>query len=222
MVDDAGIPFLWSDVPGHVSYAIFAFSYWLTNIFWLRVTAVVGLFLEIAYFTASGGALHVGIGWDVIFILINAYQIYRLIAERRSLASLAEVQMLRQGVFAGFESTQLARILKAGAWRDIPAGTQLTEEGEPVKELILICDGQASVETGGAEIARLNNGTFVGEMAFLSGNPASATVTVRKPTRAFVFDMKRILTLAQSNDPIAGDLHRVIGLDLARKLAKTA
>lgn len=221
-MDDAGTLFLWSDLPGHMSYVLIAVSYWLTNIFWLRVAAVVGLALEIVYFRVAGGAMHAGIAWDVVFILINGYQIYRLVVERRSLASLAEVQVLRQGAFAGFESTQLARILKTGSWRDIPAGTRLTQEGEPVKELVLICDGEATVVAGSREIARLHGGTFVGEMAFLSGNPASATVTTERPTRAFVFDMKRVLALAESRDPVASDLHRVIGMDLARKLARSA
>ncbi|MCB1502099.1 MAG: cyclic nucleotide-binding domain-containing protein [Bauldia sp.] len=221
-MEDTGTLFLWSDIPGHVSYVLIAISYWLTNIFWLRVAAVVGLALEIVYFRVAGGAMHAGIAWDVIFILINLYQLYRLVAERRALASLAEVQMLRQGVFSGFESTQLARILKTGSWRDIPAGTRLTDEGQPVRELVLLCEGGATVVAAGREVAHLRGGAFVGEMAFVTGNLASATVTTSRPTRAFVFDMSRVRALAEANDPVASDLHRVIGKDLARKLAKPA
>jgi CRP-like cAMP-binding protein len=168
----------------------------------------------------SGGALHAGIAWDVVFILINGYQIWRLVIDRRSLASLAEVQLLRQGAFADFASVELASVLRTGAWRDFAPGTRLTEEGKPVPHLVLICDGQASVESGGEEIANLHGGTFVGEMAFLSGNPASATVTVARPTRAFVFDMAKLEALARENDSVAGDLYRAIGRDLARKLSR--
>lgn len=221
MLDDgSGFPLLWSDVPGHLSYAIIALSYWLTNIFWLRVMAVVGLMLEILYFRlAGGGGLHVGIAWDVVFILINAYQIYRLVAERRSLASLAEVQMLRQGALAGLDAVQLAALLKAGSWTDFEIGTTLTVEGQPVTQLFLICDGQASVTAGRKHIATLHNGAFVGEMAFLSGNPASATVTVERRTHAFVFDVRKLSVLARSNEAVAFEFHRVLGRDLARKLA---
>ena len=212
--------FQWTDAPGHLSYAIIALSYWLTNIFWLRVMAVIGLVLEIIYFRlAGGGGLHVGIGWDVVFILINAYQIYRLVAERRALASLAEVQMLRQGALSGLESVHLAALLRAGTWADYAAGETLTVEGEPVRHLVLICDGQASVEAGGNRIATLNSGAFVGEMAFLSGNPASATVRITHPTRAFVFDVQKLSMLARTNEAVASDFHRLLGRDLARKLA---
>src|SRR5262245_15135810 len=73
----------WGDAAGHVSYLIIAISYWLTNIYWLRVTAVVGLCFEIAYFVlVSGGALYTGIGWDAIFIAINLVHLGRLTRER--------------------------------------------------------------------------------------------------------------------------------------------
>ena len=220
MGDGSAFPLPWSDVPGHVSYVIVAVSYWLTNIFWLRVTAVVGLALEIVYFgVAGGGGLQVGIGWDLVFILINVYQIYRLIAERRSLASLAEVNLLRQGAFAGLESSRLAQLLKAGGWQDFEADTRLTVEGEAVARLILICRGRARVEARGAPIATLHSGAFVGEMAFLSGNPASATVIVEEPVHAFVFDVEKLAALARTSDAVAGDVHRAVGRDLARKLA---
>ena len=78
---DLGVPLSWADAPGHLSYILIAISYWLTSFFWLRVTAVIGLSLEILYFQLSGGALQAGIGWDIVFILINLYQIYRLVED---------------------------------------------------------------------------------------------------------------------------------------------
>jgi hypothetical protein len=44
----------WSDVPGHVSYVLIALSYWMTNVFWVRVIAVVGLVFEILYNRCDG------------------------------------------------------------------------------------------------------------------------------------------------------------------------
>lgn len=69
----------WGDAAGHISYLIIAVSYWLTNIYWLRVTAVIGLCLEIAYFVlVSGVTLYTGIGWDLVFIAINLVHLLRL------------------------------------------------------------------------------------------------------------------------------------------------
>jgi Cyclic nucleotide-binding domain len=218
-MDMSSIPFIWADVPGHVSYVLIAVSYYLTNMYWLRVTAVVGLSLEIVYFQLSGGALHTGIAWDVVFIAINAYQIYWLVAEHRSLKTMEDAHLLRQGVFAGFSHSQLARLVKAGTWRSLEAGTTITNQGQPVSELVLICNGQAAVEAQGHVVAHLRGGAFVGEMAFVSGKPASATVTVEHPSRAFVFNMDKLRKLVAADELVAVAMHRVIGRDLADKLA---
>lgn len=210
--------FAWSDLPGHLSYILIAVSYYLTNIYWLRVTAVIGLSLEIVYFRLSGGDMGAGIGWDVVFILINLWQIYWLVDERRKLAHVKDASLLRQGVFAGFDDRQIARLVASGAWKELDAGAVLTTMGEPVSELTLICDGGAVVDVDGSIVARLANGAFVGEMAFVTGNPASATVTVECRTRAFVFDMARLRKLVASDETVATAIHRVVGRDLATKL----
>lgn len=210
----------WADVPGHISYVLIAISYWLTNIYWLRVTAVLGLSLEIVYFRLSGGDLAAGIGWDLVFIAINLYQIYWLVAERRKLKTMEHAHLLRQGVFAGFDDAQLARLVAAGNWRELEPGTVLTEQGKSVLELVLICDGSAVVDVHGSTVAHLRGGAFVGEMAFVSGNPASATVVVEQQTRAFVFDMARLRKLVETDDLVGVAIHRVIGRDLAAKLKK--
>ena len=55
-------------------------------------------------------------------------------------------------------------------------------------------------------------------MAFVSGNPASATVTVEHTMRAFIFDMEKLRKLVEKDDLVAVAIHRVIGRDLAQKL----
>lgn len=215
---DFGIPWLWADVPGHVSYLLIAISYWLTNILWLRVMAVIGLALEILYFRMSGGAMHTGIGWDVVFIAINLFQIYRLIADHRRLRHLHELHLLTQGAFCGLSRTQLARLVAAGTWRTFEPGDQITREGEPVSEMLLICDGLVVVEAQGQAVARLHGGSLVGELAFVSGKPASATVTVEQPVRALALDMEKLRKLVVADDLVAGAIDNIVGRDLAAKL----
>jgi hypothetical protein len=217
-MDTIGSLFAWSDMPGHASYILIAVSYYLTNIYWLRVTAVMGLSLEIVYLRLSGGDMGAGIGWDVVFILINLWQIYWLVDDRRKLARIKDAHLLRQGVFAGFDNAQIARLVSSGTWKDLAEGAVLTRTGEPVRELTLLCDGGAKVDVAGHTVARLSNGAFVGEMAFVTGNPASATVTIERPTRAFVFDMERLRKLVAGDETVATAIHRVVGRDLAIKL----
>jgi len=208
----------WSDVPGHVSYVLIALSYWMTNVFWLRVIAVIGLIFEILYFRMSSGDMHTGIGWDAIFIVINLYQIFRLVFDERRLRYMKELHLLSQGAFASLTREQLAQLVKVGSWRTLEPGTQVTREGEPVKELLLICDGQMVVESQGRTVTRLHGGSLVGELALLSGSTASATVTAERITRAFILEMEKLRKLVRVDELVASAVDRVVGHDLAAKL----
>ena len=48
-MDDLGAIFSLNNWPGHLSYVLIAISYWLTDMFWLRAVAVIGLSLEILF-----------------------------------------------------------------------------------------------------------------------------------------------------------------------------
>jgi len=184
----------------------------MTNVFWLRVIAVIGLIFEILYFRMSSGDMHTGIGWDAIFIVINLYQIFRLVFDEGRLRYMKELHLLSQGAFASLTREQLAQLVKVGSWRTLEPGTQVTREGEPVSELILICDGQMVVESQGRTVTRLHGGSLVGELALLSGNAASATVTAERITRAFILEMEKLRKLVRADDLIASAVDRVSGM----------
>lgn len=205
----------WGDAAGHISYLIIAVSYWLTNIYWLRVTAVIGLCLEIAYFVlVSGVTLYTGIGWDLVFIAINLVHLLRLTRARLRVHLAADDRDLLRTLFDGLDDAQIGMLLSTVSWHKAPVGEQLP----PVPALMLIAAGQVSVEVGDRTIARMGSGSFIGEMAFLSGGTASATVTATHPTRVMKIEQTRLKTLLVIDSQIAAVLHRLLGADLAQKL----
>jgi CRP-like cAMP-binding protein len=205
---------------GHVAYACLALSYILTNIFWLRVTAVIALFLEIFYFHFSGGDLITGIGWSVLFILINIYQIYWLVRERMSLKlPEAEAPLLRAAL-AGLDDAQISRILKAANWKDSVPGDVLTRQHQPVDALYFLCSGLVNVGVDGHVVARLERGAFVGEIAYLTRSPATATVVVREPSRILAFSRESLAKVVAADSHINGIIHQMLGRDLAMKMAR--
>jgi len=131
---------------------------------------------------------------------------------------MKELHLLSQGAFASLTREQLAQLVKVGSWRTLEPGTQVTREGEPVKDLVLICEGQMVVESQGRTITHLHGGSLVGELAFVSGNAASATVTAQRVTRAFVLEMEKLRKVVRVDDLVASAVDRVVGRDLAAKL----
>jgi hypothetical protein len=217
-MDQLGTLFSVSNLPGHISYLLIAISYWLTEIFWLRVVAVVGLSLEILYFWHSGGDLRTGIGWDLIFILINLYQVYRLVKDRLSLRLPESDRELLRRVLTGLDDSQIARLLNAGAFCDLTNGTTLARENEALKTMFFICSGRARVMIGGREVSRLEKGSFVGEVAFLTDKPATATVIAEDDMRALAFDGNVLRQFFHKETEVAGLIYQLLGRELANKI----
>jgi hypothetical protein len=211
-----GLP--WGDTAGHISYVLIALSYWMTNIYWLRVTAVIGLVFEVAYFGLVSSALYTGIGWDCVFIAINLFHLIRLTRERLRMRLAAGDRDLLRTLFDGLDDAQIGMLLSSASWHEAKVGEQLTVEGSPVVALMLIAAGQVSVAVGDTVVARVGPNSFVGEMAFLTGGNASATVTVTQPTRVMRIEHSRLKTLLVVDNQIASVLHRLLGADLAQKL----
>jgi hypothetical protein len=206
------------DMAGHASYLIIAISYWLTNIYWLRVTAVVGLIFEVAYFVLQSDALYTGIAWDCVFIAINLFHLARLTHQRLKLRAVAGDRDLLRVMFEGLDDAQIGMLLNSSSWQRFAVGEHLTIQGEAVPALLLIAAGQASIVVNNHLIAHVGPGTFVGEMAFLTNAPASATVTATHAIRVLRIEFQRLRTLLVIDHQIAGVLHRLLGADLAQKL----
>ncbi len=217
-MDDLATLFSLNNWPGHLSYLLIAISYWLTDIFWLRVVAVVGLSLEIVYFLLSGGDLRAGIGWDLVFIAINLYQIYRLMKDRLSLRLPEPDRQLLRSVLPGLDDAQIARLLVAGEFSDMREGTTLARENEPLDRLFFICDGRVRVTIAGRDVSRLERGNFVGEVAFLTERPATATVVSESDVRALVFERGKLNRFFSDETEVAGLIYQLMGRELANKI----
>lgn len=184
--------------------------------------ACIGLFFEIAYFWLTSEQMYTGIGWNIVFIVINLYQLFWLMHYRFSLRlPEAEAVSLRQA-FHGLDDAQIGRLLKAGTWRSLQPGERLTEQGEKVSELYLLCSGRMEVFLGGRLIAHLAAGNFIGEVAFITGGPASATVTATENCRVVAFDKPRLGAICAGDEQVGATIFRLLGDDLARKMVKVS
>jgi len=129
----------------------------------------------------------------------------------------AERELLRS-VFTGLDDVQIARLLVAGQFNDIAKGTTLTEENKPLETLFFICAGHAKVTVAGSEIAHLEKGNFVGEIAFLTEKPATATVVAEDSVRALVFERAELNHLFRDDGGVAGLIYQLLGRELAQKI----
>ena len=90
----------------------------------------------------------------------------------------------------GLTPSNAKEFLKLGNWTDHPAGTLLTEEEQPVDKIQYLLTGSAGVHVNNQSISTLHDGSMVGEMAWISGMPASATVTTNEASRVFSINVQ--------------------------------
>ncbi len=207
-------------LPGHLAYLLIAISYYMTSIYWLRVLAVAGLFLEILYFRLTSDNLTTGIGWDGIFILINLYQLFWLVRDRLSLTLPEQDAPLLRDALSGLDDAQIARLLKAAEWKTFNPGEILTRQDAPLDSLYFLLSGRAAVAVNGSLVTYLEKGSFIGEIAYLTGNPATAMVTIDEPSRVLSFNRVRMAKVIASDEAISGIIYQMLGRDLAMKMRR--
>jgi CRP-like cAMP-binding protein len=212
---------LTNNLPLHFAFALLAASYFFTKIFWARVLAVLGLIVALLYARTQGMTGNAIYGWGLLLILINLYQLLWLVKERHSLRLPEKDKTLLREALSGLDDTQIARLLKAAEWKDCVTGDILTRQDAPVDALYFLCSGRVNVEVDKSFVTYLEKGAFIGEIAYLTGNPATARVTVDEPSRLLMFSKMKMARVAASDEQISGILYQLLGRDLAMKMRRS-
>ena len=89
-------------------------------------------------------------------------------------------------LFARCSRHELEEIAKAADEIDLPEGKVLTREGDRGREFFVLLDGTAEVRQNDEVIRKLGSGDFLGEIALISREPRTATVTTSSPVQALV------------------------------------
>ena len=84
--------------------------------------------------------------------------------------------------------------------------------------MYFICSGRVGVTIAGREVSHLERGNFVGEVAFLTEKPATATVIAEGNVRALVFERGKLNQFFQSETEVAGLIYQLLGRELAQKI----
>ncbi len=110
------------------------------------------------------------------------------------------VEQRREQMFPTLSSEHFARLSRFGEARSFPAGATITKAGEVFPGLLLITKGQVEVSqtdlNGDKEvIVTHGQGSFMGELAQLSGQPSLVTVVALKAVDAVEIPSRRLRDL---------------------------
>lgn len=97
-------------------------------------------------------------------------------------------------------------------------GTVLMKEGDSDRVLYILAEGQLKVQARGHDIALLGPGVVVGEGAFFSGEPRSATILACAPGIAWALSWEKFEVMSQQYPKLALDLTKGLAAVLAVRM----
>ena len=131
----------------------------------------------------------------------------------------------RSPLFADFEADELSHVVAGTQRRSVPAGHVFITLGSSNEVLFVVLSGSVSVERPGVEtdvvLATLDSGAVFGEMTFLDGSRAAATVTASEQTEVMELRSEDLHEILSQYPELAVKLWRNLALELRRRLIRT-
>ena len=204
----------------NIGYALTFIALAIREVLWLRTTltaAQISLFTYHYFFIDNLYAAF----WTAIFVIVNTYNIIKILLERRPKMIPEEIRDLYDGIFESLTSSEFLYFWNMGTIKSVN-DKYLIRSGEHQKNLLLVLSGAADVEVNGKPIASLTRGTFIAEISFLSGEPASADVHADKELIFVSWNSDRLKNLKDENPNFWMKLQHALSEDLIRKVKPQA
>jgi len=187
---------------------------------WLRGLLFIGtMFYIFYYYYAAESPL-----WEAMFTsgllgLVNVSMILVVLLERSTVGMGSDAAVL-YGFFQNLSPGQFRRIMKRGTLQTATRDEVLSKEGEPLTTFYFVFEGKSTIAKRGQTV-EVPAGHFIGEVAFLKGGPATASVTVSKGTRYVAWKHEALRDLMQRSPNLSNGLIALLNMDMAGKVARS-
>jgi len=209
----------WGGLLGYLAGAVLIAAMIPHQVRNIRLLCLTAGILAIGYFVATaqfGPAFVIACG----FVVVNALRLFALQRRARAGVMTREERELFDHVMKIEEPSQQNRLRDLMIWEDITVGECLIKQDQLNPPLIYIASGRAEIERDLAIVSECGAGEFLGEMSHISGERASATVTVTQDMRMARLDRDALAQLASSLPEIGKAVDRAFNRSLAVKVLR--
>ena len=204
----------------HIALVFYAAGFMVRDELWLRLLVLTGSFFYLLYyFLFPAQPL-----WDAIFassvlIAINLVLIIIIIRERTHLTMSAD----EAEIFKAFKTLtpgQFRKMMSLGHWKTASEATILTKENHPANKLYYVFTGQILARKDSQDF-EIGPKTFIGEIGYVLGGPASATITATAGAVYMEWNTPDLRHYVKRNQAFENALIALFNFDLARKVANS-
>lgn len=147
------------------------------------------------------------------------------LAEPRLVASAAANALASTPLFAGLSQEALGSLVEQLTLVHLGEGEVLFREGDRGDALYVIVEGEVAVQAEGpprVEMARLGAGSFIGEVALMTDQPRSATVTATADAELLRIDRKTLADVLKSHGEVLTAVLRFVRDRLVDRWTRTS
>ena len=198
----------------NLGYAINLLALTVRDVLWLRTVLLPAQLSFLVWGSMQGFVSTVA--WNVLFIGINLFQIVRILMERRPIDLPPDLDDIYER-FSEMTRREFLLFWEMGTIRHV-RDVRFIQEGERPRELMLITEGEVEVKKGERSVAKLNRGSFVAELSFLTQEPASACVHALGEVEYNSWNQQKLNRMRKINPDLFLKIQRILGRDVTDKI----
>ena len=127
-------------------------------------------------------------------------------------------EAMRTGFLSALPRSAARQFIDQGLWLSGTAGEVLTREGEPVGNLYYLLSGDAEATSQGRQVGTCRAGDLIGEATILSGDAATATVTLNGPATFWCASTTALRRFLDDHDGLRVAIERSLASAVKDKL----
>ena len=202
----------------HIGNAITLIAFLFRDQIQLRAVMALSMVLQALYYIwLPGGPWFDPLLWKVLTAAVNIVMIVFLFRDRFGFDIDAELRPLYEAIRV-LNPGQFRRLVKVSS--RVSGPRPILQRGVRPHELFYLVKGAAIVEKDGRRLV-VGPGAFLGEIAFLSGDTATADVRLEAGTEAIVWPVRELRALMARDGSIDIGVRGVLSHDLAMKTARS-
>jgi Cyclic nucleotide-binding domain len=203
----------------HISNLMAVLAFLLRDQLQLRLLMAVSFFLQgLYYFAIPGGPFFDPLFWKIVTFLTNSLMIVLMFGGRLDFGIPADLRSLFEKIHV-LTPGQFRKLIKSST-RSVETDQPLLVEGQRPDKLHYLLKGQASI-TKGQTRHTVAAGIFLGEIAFLNGTEASATVQLQDGAECVTWDSHTLQMLMHKDKSLDIAMRGIFNHDLATKVANS-
>ena len=205
----------------NVGYLLNLVALGFREILWIRILLTLGYFLR--FITQSYIEQNMDSSfWMIVFVIINLYQIVRIVNERRKRYIEPKIFDIYESVFKSLSTFEFLTFWKMGLIKNVENGVTIIEKDEKLNSILLLINGKVNVKSGGKSIAFLPRGSFIGEISYITKEGASANVIADGDATYIEWTNKELMKIKNSKKIFWTKIQNILLNDLIIKLKRSS